>query len=73
MVWYNNDNNKYVFNTWNNHGVIEYDKDIVEKRHQEQYSLALALFRITKYIEWINNKIKNKNYYYWTTNTNFNQ
>ena len=46
MVEYDNDNNKYAFNDpWNNHGVIEYDKDIAEKRYQEQYSMAVALFK----------------------------
>ena len=46
LVGYDTDNNTYVFNDpWNNHGVIDYDKDTVEKRHQEQYSMAVVLFK----------------------------
>ena len=40
------DNNKYYFNDpWGNHGVIGYDKKLVETRHKEQYSMAVAVYR----------------------------
>ncbi len=40
------DNNKYYFNDpWGNHGVIGYDKKLVETRHKEQYSMAVAVHR----------------------------
>ena len=39
------DNEKYYFNDpWQNHGLIGYDKNIVEQRHKEQYSMAIAVF-----------------------------
>ena len=38
--------NKYYFNDpWGNHGVIGYDKKLVETRHKEQYSMAVAVYR----------------------------
>ena len=46
LVGYDTDKNKYIFNDpWNNHGVIDYDKDTVEMRHQEQYTMAIAIFK----------------------------
>ena len=46
LVGYDNDG--YYFNDpWNNHGTILYDKKLVETRHKEQYSMAVALVKKT--------------------------
>lgn len=38
------DDTKYYFNDpWHNHGVIGYDKELVEMRHKEQYSMAVSI------------------------------
>ena len=40
------DHEKYYFNDpWQNHGVIGYKKSVVELRHKEQYSMAIAVFK----------------------------
>ena len=37
------DDDKYYFNDpWHNHGVIGYEKELVEKRHAEQMSMAVS-------------------------------
>ena len=43
LVGYDDEN--YYFNDpWQNHGLIGYKKNIVELRHNEQYSMALAVY-----------------------------
>ena len=38
------DENYYYFNDpWHNHGMIGYEKALVEKRHEEQYEMAVAV------------------------------
>lgn len=38
------DETGYYFNDpWHNHGVIRYEKKLVEKRHQEQYKMAVSI------------------------------
>jgi len=40
------DNDKYYFNDpWQNHGLIGYEKTLVETRHKELYSMALAVYK----------------------------
>lgn len=42
------DDTHYYFNDpWHNHGLIAYDRNIVEKRHAEEFSMAVSL-RIDK-------------------------
>ena len=44
LVGYDMEKGLYYFNDpWNNHGTIGYDMELVEKRHQEEYSMAVAL------------------------------
>ena len=44
LVGYDEEN--YIFNDpWENHGVIGYEKTLVEKRHKEQYSMAVSLVK----------------------------
>ena len=46
LVGYDKEEKKYYFNDpWDNHGCIGYDMDLVEKRHKEQYSMAVALIK----------------------------
>ena len=46
LVGYDKEKNGLYFNDpYNNNGVILYDKTLVEKRHEEQYSNALAIVR----------------------------
>ena len=36
----------YIFNDpWDNHGVIGYEKKLVEQRHKEEYSMAVAIVK----------------------------
>ncbi len=38
------DETGYYFNDpWHNHGVIRYEKKLVERRHQEQYKMAVSI------------------------------
>ena len=38
------DGKNYYFNDpWHNHGVIGYDRALVEKRHGEQYEMAVGV------------------------------
>ena len=40
------ENSSYYFNDpWENHGLIEYDKELVEKRHKEMFSMACAIVK----------------------------
>ena len=42
LVGYNQTH--YIFNDpWDNHGVIGYEKELVEQRHKEQYSMAVVI------------------------------
>ena len=44
LVGYND--NEYVFNDpWHNHGQIGYNKELVERNHKDQYSMAVALVK----------------------------
>ena len=46
LVGYDKEKNGLYFNDpYNNNGVILYDKTLVEKRHEEQYSNALAIVK----------------------------
>ena len=46
LVGYNNEKNGLYFNDpFNNNGVILYDKSLVEKRHEEQFSNAIAIIK----------------------------
>ena len=46
LVGYDNEKNGYYFNDpWNNHGTILYNKDLVETRHKEQFSNAVAIVK----------------------------
>ena len=46
LVGYNNEKNGLYFNDpFNNNGVILYDKALVEKRHEEQFSNAIAIIK----------------------------
>ena len=46
LVGYDNEKNGYYFNDpWNNIGTILYNKELVEKRHAEQYSNAVAIVK----------------------------
>ena len=46
LVGYDNDKKQYIFNDpWANHGVIRYDMTVVEERHKEQFSMAVALVK----------------------------
>ena len=41
------DEESYYFNDpWHNHGCIAYEKMLVEKRHREQYAMAVAVVDI---------------------------
>lgn len=41
------DEDKLYFNDpWHNHGNIPYDKELIKKRHMEQYGMAVAVQRI---------------------------
>ncbi len=47
LVGYDEEN--YFFNDpWHNHGVIGYEKELVEKRHKEQYKMAVSVRRREK-------------------------
>lgn len=40
------DENYYYFNDpWHNHGMIGYEKELVEKRHKEQYEMAVCVVK----------------------------
>ena len=42
------DENHLIFNDpWNNHGVIAYDRALVEMRHKEMFSMAVAVERMS--------------------------
>ena len=46
LVGYDDEKDGYYFNDpWNNHGRILYNKALVKKRHEEQYSMAVALVK----------------------------
>ena len=46
LVGYDIEKKLYYFNDpWKNHGTIGYDMDLVEKRHKEQFSMAVALVK----------------------------
>ena len=46
LVGYDYTGKKYYFNDpWKNHGVIGYDMELVEKRHKELLSMALAIVK----------------------------
>ena len=46
LVGYDDEKDGYYFNDpWNNHGTILYNKALVEKRHQEQFSNAVAIVK----------------------------
>ena len=46
LVGYDNEKDGYYFNDpWNNHGTILYNKALVEKRHEEQFSNAIAIVK----------------------------
>jgi len=46
LVGYDYDKKLYYFNDpWNNHGLIGYDMELVELRHKEQFSNAIALIK----------------------------
>ena len=48
LVGYDNEKDGYYFNDpWDNHGTILYNKALVETRHKEQYSMAVALVKKT--------------------------
>ena len=41
------DEDKLYFNDpWHNHGTIGYDKELVVKRHKEQYQMAVGIKRL---------------------------
>lgn len=43
------DEEKYYFNDpWHNHGTIGYDKELVERRHAEQFEMAVSVKRREK-------------------------
>lgn len=43
------DEGNYYFNDpWHNHGTIGYEKELVEKRHKEQYGMAVSVRRKEK-------------------------
>ncbi len=47
LVGYDEEN--YYFNDpWHNHGTIGYEKKLVEKRHEEQYNMAVSVRRREK-------------------------
>ena len=47
LVGYDNEEQKYIFNDpWENNGIIGYDMKLVEQRHEEQFSMAVALVKI---------------------------
>ena len=47
LVGYDEEN--YYFNDpWHDHGTIGYEKKLVEKRHREQYRMAVSLKRREK-------------------------
>jgi len=46
LVGYDYEKKLYYFNDpWDNHGLIGYDMELVEKRHKEQFSNAVALLK----------------------------
>ena len=46
LVGYDHKKNGLYFNDpFNNNGVILYDKTLVEKRHKEQFSNAIAIIK----------------------------
>ena len=46
LVGYDNEKDGYYFNDpLNNNGIILYNKGLVEKRHEEQFSNAIAIFK----------------------------
>ena len=47
LVGYDEEKDTYIFNDpLTDHAAIEYDKTLVEERHKEQYSMAVALVKI---------------------------
>lgn len=46
LVGYDNEKGEYIFNDpWKNNGVIGYNMEMVEERHKEQFSMAVALVK----------------------------
>ncbi len=46
LVGYDNEKDGYYFNDpLNNNGIILYNKGLVEKRHEEQFSNAIAIVK----------------------------
>lgn len=47
MLFVGYDEKYYYFNDpWHNHGTIGYEKDLVEKRHKEQYEMAVTITKM---------------------------